>query len=867
VAAAYLGSAFALEPSEAALRAWIGALLADGETRAARRAVAKARAHAAAAPALAATLQAIEARLPPQAARRRLSPPPPGQDVRDAFAAEASGRRDEAMAGFERALASSPEPAYFARLGDLALRSGDVVRARRAWARARVLLDERGASLDLVPVETWMTRTAFWAKDDLALLRRFAPLEASLEGSGVLEIWSLKDASAPARRFFLGSDVAMASATSDVTRWIEATGNAVSLRDTTTGTVEARFTVEGERILATTTAGAGADLSILVASERRTELRDARGQLVEAFTLEGTTPTITRVYRVGTHHDNILQDSPSWPASLALGDDKRLVAIGGSDSKVRLVDRRTHVTKLLEYTWKYTEHRHMGGNPDLNLPVAMRFGDADATLTVLYRHGDVIAWSTASGKEVRRVPGPCDSAEAWRVVNRYAGPGNPQRAPTADEMVACGYAGSGAIMPDGRSVISLLEAVRIRALPDGKPRALLVGEIRPSEHIALSPRGDVAFVDLYGKAELLSPSFTLSTFLPAPEETGPLGPALTRNGRFFTFGLGRATAVWDLWASPPSARSPTVDEQVLGVSDEGDRALVQTKDGVHVLDTSGARGPSLGISYGTVHPTFSRGGARVLLLGFLEKGHLVRDVARGTSLVVPVQQPSTASLSADGRRLVSFGYTAPTEVWDIETGKPVKSDPAHARAAVLAPDGSFLVFVEQDDKRPRATATLLPLDGGSSKHIDLEGWIKDVAVSDDGRDVLVMMEQSLVRWTPSDGSRRDVKEDWTSGVEHVRYAAGGRVILFERFRGVELRAAADLARLAVVSALHTGGWVVVSAAGAVDGSADAPDQMLARASAAADTLQLGGRAAWDRFHVPGTYLRALAGEVVAPPVP
>ena len=67
-----------------------------------------------------------------------------------------------------------------------------------------------------------------------------------------------------------------------------------------------------------------------------------------------------------------------------------------------------------------------------------------------------------------------------------------------------------ALTPDGRTVVTLVGAVRVRGLPDGKPKAMLVGEIGAIEYLALSPSGKVAFVNLYGRVELLSPAFALS---------------------------------------------------------------------------------------------------------------------------------------------------------------------------------------------------------------------------------------------------------------------------------------------------------------------------------------------------------------------
>jgi len=175
--------------------------------------------------------------------------------------------------------------------------------------------------------------------------------------------------------------------------------------------------------------------------------------------------------------------------------------------------------------------------------------------------------------------------------------------------------------------------------------------------------------------------------------------------------------------------------------------------------------------------------------------------------------------------------------------------------------------VEQDDKGPRASATFQPLDGGPSQRIELDGFVREIAVSNDGREILVVMEQSLVRWRPREGARSDVKEAWTTGIQAAFYGPDDRVLALVRYDEVELRAADGLARLGSLYTLRSGGWVLLGADGAVDGSPDAPDAVLTRATGAADVLLLGGRAAWDRFQVPGAYRRILAGEPVVPLLP
>jgi hypothetical protein len=58
-------------------------------------------------------------------------------------------------------------------------------------------------------------------------------------------------------------------------------------------------------------------------------------------------------------------------------------------------------------------------------------------------------------------------------------------------------------------------------------------------------------------------------------------------------------------------------------------------------------------------------------------------------------------------------------------------------------------------------------------------------------------------------------------------------------------------RIAMLYPLLGGGWVVVSSAGAVDGSDDAVDSMITRVSGDGARLVFDGRLGWDGAHVAG----------------
>ena len=183
-----------------------------------------------------------------------------------------------------------------------------------------------------------------------------------------------------------------------------------------------------------------------------------------------------RVYRAGPHvmHDNILKDEPSWGTALALSSDARFVAIGGSDSKVRLLDRTTKATKVLEFTWSYEERRPMGGNADMNHPLAMRFDAGANVLVVAYAHGDIILWNVATGAVREHVQSACSSEELEAFASRFGGRGG--AATYAGLAKECEVAHGAAISDDLAWVAtSGSSSVRIRPMGTAKVGALFGG--------------------------------------------------------------------------------------------------------------------------------------------------------------------------------------------------------------------------------------------------------------------------------------------------------------------------------------------------------------------------------------------------------
>jgi hypothetical protein len=147
----------------------------------------------------------------------------------------------------------------------------------------------------------------------------------------------------------------------------------------------------------------------------------------------------------------------------------------------------------------------------------------------------------------------------------------------------------------------------------------------------------------------------------------------------------------------------------------------------------------------------------------------------------------------------------------------------------------------------------------------LAGELIDLAFSADGSEVLLLGAGGrFVRW---DWATKQAREHADVLGTTVTASADGQVLWFGRHDRVEIRRNDDaLTRLAEVRPLARGGWVVISAAGAVDGSAGAREELLTVVQGSDATLVFGGALAWDGAYVGGTLARALGGELVRPSV-
>jgi WD40 repeat protein len=612
------------------------------------------------------------------------------------------------------------------------------------------------------------------------------------------------------------------------------------------------------------------------------ELWNHRGEVVADYELKGTTPTITRVYRAGrgTMHDNILKDSPTWAVSAAISRDLRFVTVGGSDSKVRLFDRTAGTTRTLEFAWKYTERRHMGGNPDLNTPVDMRFSPGGDQLVVAYSHGEMITWSTRDGKRMRVLDGRCSPEEATRSVNRYTPPGAPRQVPTEEDRAGCGRITEALFDKDLRSIVTAGAGVRVRRVGSGAGVAFLVEDRLPDQYLTWSPAGTLAMADIYGAIALWSPGESRARLLAPPSPSGPIDPAVTSNGRFLWFKVDRRERVWDLISKKELAPTAGSGEEILAMSSDG--KLVARRERGAVLVVEGETGKAL-----VRHPVpegerafaqlASRGKKALLQVErYPARSFVVCDLEAARCNPAPFASGDGAwAISEDGRWVAATAKDGALHVLDASSGKLVRELGPHVRDVAFSPDGGAVAWIEQADRNVRHIKARWARLGGAGDtrvhELGVDGWPSDIALSADGSEVWVLTEGSLRRWNPGAGPGIkplvEIEETDLIGARRIQVSENGKALFLTGYNRIAIRSTEpDLRPLATLYPLLSGGFLVVSAWGAVDGSADAPEQVVTRVTRGGEALVLDGLAGWDAAHVEDVLASACDGQDVATPV-
>lgn len=867
VAAGLRGQAFRGEPTRARLAAWIDALVAGGELRRAREGLAEARAlgERRGDRGLVADVEARLRRLP--AAREGpIAAPSLTPEQRAAYAAEAAGRPGEAASAL--AAAHAGEPVHLARAGSLQARRGERAAARRLWAAARAGLYERGADTRIEAVETWFTTTFGWSGDEMAVMRLYSSLETLQDQVGALELFAPTRAGVSAGRtfYFARPSHVLAFGGDGFVRDEE---GALVLTDLLSGTQARAQARPGGRVTQVVTSGAGDDLLVLAIGEDGAGLFDAKGERLTRFALSGTTPTITRVYFDAGEHDNILEDSPTWPVALAMTDGAGLVAVGGSDSKVRVFERSGRPLALLAFEWKYSERRHMGGNPDQNVPLSLRF-DADERLVAVYTRGDIYVWDPRTGKPVQHHSGRCTPEEGAARRALHKNPGEPSE----EDLLACGHATVGHISPDATTVVTggALSGFRVRSVADGRTRYFAAGNALPDRALALSGRGAVGMVDLYGAAAVWRPGAAEAEVLRPASDAGPVTPTLSRDGRILRSSSVKREVFWDL-ATRRQLPVTRDGERLLAVSEDMRWAAVQRPGAVEVREVlTGEARFTREIGAVSAYALVTAGGrASIHLSDGTGKLDVILVAPDGTSTTQVMQGETPSALSEDGRWLATIEYVggaARTRVRSLKMAGRVVHTLAGTRHLTFSRDGGRMAWFVQAGRGPQTTLRERAIEGDDLRELELSGFPEHLEYTADGAEVLALLESGrLTRWRPASGGREEHADVSLILPGAAALADDGRTLQLSGYGQLQLRRNdAGLRRVATLYALLSGGWLVISRSGAVEGSDDAVRSLVTRARQGATTLVFDGELGWDGAFVAGTLRRALAGEDTRPPV-
>ncbi len=875
VAAATLGQAFLAAPSDATLDAWVDAWLALGAHRRAREAVDQAQTFAAANPTLAAAIATRTADLPTTVVKLPADQHHPAVDT-----AQRAAWAGALTAAQLQALPTTGSPVELAAVAELwttyAATSGatpEVIKAAaQARARARVSFYEAGADLQLVATESWYTQQLLWHGEQLLMLRRVTEIADLHRQYTRLEVWPQPFTARPAWRLQFDGATEVVALTPDRQHLIRSRSNAIVINDLISGRELRRIPAQdGAKFGAIAVVGSGEAMFIAAIEGHGVGLWRGDGTLVERMTLTGTTPSITRVYTgEGTHHDNILDDVPTWPTVVALDNAAEVVAIGGSDAKIRIFDRKRKRQRVLSHAWKYVEHRHMGGNADRNTPLALHLSADARRLIAVYAHGEILEWDVQRGVVEKQHSGACNADEAAAYLQRYGEV--PVRPPTAEEREQCGRAVTATISSDGLQVVTAgaFAGLRIRDL--GKRASRMVFDAEPGRsRLALAESGQLAAVDLYGGVSLLQPGQRAMAHERDKQASGPIDPHLVADGRLLVFSTQpRRWYAWDVVRGEQVPVPASPEEWPLAVAPTGEVMAVEVSGGVELRPF--VAGPSAVVRVeGGRRVQFTRKFALVTGDPGRMPEFVIVDLATGEQRRVTVPGPRRrATLSSDAGWVATQDHDGVLQVWRTDNGTLAHRLDAKTQDVAFAPGDAAVAWTLRNAGAKGGHVRYLALTGQNAAVQDqsLTDWPRALRFSATGSEVHVLLSDRLFRWDLARGPSQtppDLSVAWFRDTESL---APLPLSVLRGYHRVELRAD-DPAWTPVARfyPLLEGGFVAVSAAGAVYGSNDAAASMVTRVSLGSETLILDGRLGWEALYQPGLVARTLAGERVEPVLP
>lgn len=813
VAAARLGEAFVRRPSRARLDAWVDALRAGGEVRRAHEDLAAARLR-------------VEPRWRDQLVLRMAGLPPfnerpievalltPG--LSDFYAAAADGRWRAAADAF--AATASDAPYHLAYAGEVLARLGDEVEARRMWSAARAGFYDRGATLQLVPVDLWRPVALAWRGEAPVSLTR-AGLIGEEHGR---EVGMLRGA-LPLYVAGVGEQLAFTADGRDV---LVVEGEALVRRDALSGALRRPLARVGDRPGEILTSGTGGE-SVTLIVEQSVTLLDDRGRKVAEFEL----PLASR------------------PEAVAMTPGATLVALGGHDGGIRVYDRVRGEDRMLTRAWLLSEQMNAGVR-------ALGFAGEDRLIAV-YGHGDIVVWDPKGGQELAYQFGECE-VEPMSVY-----------CPKVDPAI---------ISSDGASVVYVSEGeVRERSVVTGavvrraRPaRTPVVGAAHPNS-------GAVALVDGDAAMRVWRPGADEPALGPAfhGQDAYTYEAWLSRDGRVLCSPKGKYGHVtaWDL---ATGRRLPVTRgaEDIVAMRADGRRFVVLAREAIEVRDDDGRTVFAELFDAGTY-----RKRRRREIGAFLpDSGDVVLDLMDRWVLVDPkgrrrevASSEEIRAVSEDGRWLAVGARGSELTVRRMAAvDEVVHALGRDAMEVAFSRDGARIAWSYTVDNARFRVETHALVGPHSPRTLRLSAWSHGLTFNADGSEVWSLVDRTWLQWSFAREDLAEVQLPGSPGPESIRRVqpgVDGRTFHVLVRGGVQVLVDAIRPRtVGELRVLSTGEWLALATSGAIDGSARAIEEVVTWVELGPTKLTFSGRLAWDAAHVAGLAGRIVAGEDPGTPV-
>ncbi|MBK8253436.1 MAG: hypothetical protein IPK82_12315 [Polyangiaceae bacterium] len=875
VANACRGKAYQLSPSLDLLKKWMDGLLSTGAWSIAKAQLAQLAPpdNTAAARDYIASIQARIDAHPTQSISLNLEPIP--AQWSPALEAQKAGRWADALPMFDKAFTPESAPSLHEYVAQLAWQSGNHKTAAQHWTKARVLICEAGATLDLFSIEEAPKASFEPTTDGLVV---FSSIRTSF--GPYIPLWRVQwtsslDVNDVRFRVNVADNLSGAMVIENGRYYIHPSERGIVVRETATSAVIETIDIGLKQPTLEWVSGPLQNLQFIAAQAGDVTVWDRVTKKVEKFTLEGTTPTITRVYRAGrgVYHDNILKDTPSWAVRAALSPDGRLLAVGGSDSKVRVFHRNGSKPQVFEHKWDYEERRGMGGNPDLNEPLDLRFNESGTELWAAFSHGETLVWNPIKGTLIRNINGQCSDEEASQYVNRYQQPGVPLAVPSARDKEECGHRARASFSPDLKHVAILAGNWAVRDTATFRVQTTLSSDAVPDVRwasngnlVGLGENGAVLhWVPSTGKTEGKTPE-SLKEHRYSVYDT-----FINDAGSIFSFESGKTWHVWNLSTGQKELLQP--DAKLHAVSSDGNTWIVRLPKVVHVIDGNTKKViAAYPLSQGeeTTGHISADGKTAILDVSVYPHSKLVLcDLKNGECKPLPQgDDKDVFSISENGKWAVIGKRNEPPSVVDLPAQKEVFSLSPATRSAAISADGKWVAWIEHPDRDMRKVVIHRRLlSSQKTESIDQVAWPTEIAIARDGSVVWALFEHGLFRWSGGDDRGTLFENNAFRLARHIQLSPDNKLMLLSGYGQVNAFAlGAGPAPLATLRALRSGGYFIKSEAGAVEGSADAPDHLLTSASRGQEQLILSGRAGWDAAHIQGVWASALMGKIASPPI-